>query len=206
MSIKDQFTELRTTGGFGCIYADPPWMYENYSEKGERKNPNQHYDCVTADDLEDMPVRLLAANDCWLFMWATFPCLPQALKLMDEWGFTYSTGLAWAKQSKRSGDKDMDDPDHKLAFGTGYIFRSAAELLLMGRRGKPKLFKREGSRSIRNLIVAPVREHSRKPDSVYDMIELRVPGPYVELFSRSSRAGWAAWGNETGKYDADDRD
>lgn len=203
MSVKDEFLALRTTGGFGCIYADPPWRFENYSAKGERKNPNQHYDCVTTDDLEEFPVRLLAAKDCWLWMWATFPMLPQALRVMDQWGFEYRAGAAWAKQSKLSAGMDLDDPDAKLAFGPGYIFRSAAELLLVGARGKPKLFKRDGSRSIRNLIVEPVREHSRKPDSVYDMIELRVPGPYVEIFSRSSRAGWASWGNETGKFDAD---
>ncbi len=113
--------------------------------------------------------------------------LPEALDLIRAWGFVYKSGAAWGKESKTG---------EKWAFGTGYIFRSAAELLLVGTRGSPPV----KSRSERNIIYAPVREHSRKPDDCYGMIERLYDGPYIELFARNTRPGWAAWGNEVGKY------
>jgi N6-adenosine-specific RNA methylase IME4 len=198
--LDQQFQDLRTAGGFGCIYADPPWAFENYSAKGEAKNPNQHYPCMDVDDLEEMPVRMLAAKNCWLVMWATFPMLPQALRVMDQWGFDYRAGACWVKLSKLS---QADSDDAKMAFGPGYVFRSAAELLLVGARGSPKLLKEPGSRSHRNVILAPVREHSRKPHSAYDLVEARFPGPYIELFARNTRRDWASWGNEVNKHDRD---
>jgi len=118
----------------------------------------------------------------------TAPMLPDALHLMAAWGFKFKTAGAWLKQSK-SGDK--------LAFGTGYIWRSAAEFLLVGTVGAPAW----KSRSVRNAILAPVREHSRKPDEIYGMIEAMVDGPYLELFARARRPGWHAWGFEAGKFD-----
>lgn len=171
-----------------CILADPPWYFRNFSAKGEEKNPVAHYDCMSTDDIAALPVSQLAAPDCALLMWATAPMLPDAISLMSAWGFTFKSAGAWAKQSKTG---------EKWAFGTGYCFRSAAEFFLLGTIGKPKI----QSRSVRNLIVAPVREHSRKPDCQYEMAEQLFEGPYVELFSRTSREGWQSWGNDSGKFE-----
>lgn len=178
----------RPHGGFRTILADPPWKFLNFSAAGEDKNPTAHYDCMTMDEMRAMPVERLAAQNSALFMWATFPMLREGLDLMDAWGFDYRTGGAWGKQSSTGA---------KLAFGTGYIFRSAAELLLVGVRGEPTWT----SRSERNLWLAPVREHSRKPDCVIEMTERLAIGPRLELFARQERPGWTSWGNEVGKFD-----
>ena len=171
---------------YALIYADPPWSFVTYSDRGLKKSAQRHYSCSPAGVLREMAVGDLAAQNSVLAMWATFPMLPQAIGLMDAWGFTYKTGGAWGKMSKGGG---------KVAFGTGYIFRSAAELLLVGTRGKPVW----GNRRTRNLWLAPVREHSRKPDEVRDLLAALVPGPRIELFARSRHEGWDAWGNEVGK-------
>lgn len=187
-----QLLSIRPAGGFGVILADPPWQFENYSEKGEGKNPNQHYPCSSTDEIAAFPVEALAAADCALFMWAIFPMLPDALRVMERWGFTYKSAAPWAKQSP-SGES--------WAFGPGYWFRGAAEILLFGTRGKPSRADSTEARSIRNLIIAPVREHSRKPDDVHRIAETWFPeARKVELFARQRRLGWAAWGNETGKF------
>jgi N6-adenosine-specific RNA methylase IME4 len=177
----------RPYGGFRAIYADPPWSFTNYSPKGHAKGPHAQYRCADLADLKALPVEPLAAQDAALFMWATFPMLPEALELIRAWGFAYKTGGPWAKRSSTG---------NKWAFGTGYIFRSAAELLLVGTRGKPTWL----SKSERNLWVAPIREHSRKPDCVREMIERLAPGPRLELFARESVPGWVGWGDEVGKF------
>lgn len=173
---------------YGCILADPPWYFRNFSAKGEAKNPVAHYDCMDTASLGALPVSQLAAPDCALLMWATAPMLPDAVALMAAWGFTFKSAGAWAKQSSTG---------NAWAFGTGYCFRSAAEFFLLGTIGKPKV----QSRSVRNLIVAPVREHSRKPEAQYEMAETLFAGPYLELFSRAARPGWSAFGDEAGKFE-----
>ncbi|WP_371431361.1 MT-A70 family methyltransferase [Novosphingobium sp.] len=176
--------------GYGALLVDPPWRFSNYSTKGEAKNPVAHYECMTLADLRAMPVGQLAAPDCAMLMWATAPLLPEAVALMAAWGFTFKSAGAWAKQSSTG---------QKWAFGTGYCFRSAAEFFLLGTIGKPRI----KSRSVRNLIVAPVREHSRKPDDQYEMVEQLFDGPYAEVFSRANRAGWDSFGDEAGKFDTE---
>jgi len=174
-------------GAYGTIVADPPWYFRNYSKRGERKNPVTHYACIDLDDIKALSVGQLAAPDCALVLWATWPMLPQALEVMEAWGFTYKTGGAWAKQSKTG---------KKWHFGTGYIFRSASEPYLVGTRGQPTI----RARNVRNLVVAPVREHSRKPEELYTEIEQLFEGPRCELFAREERSGWDAWGLEAGKF------
>lgn len=181
------FADLRMFG-YGAILADPPWYFRNYSAAGEAKNPVAHYACMSTDDIAALPVSQLAAPDCALIMWATAPMLPAGIEVMRRWGFTFKSAGAWAKQSSTG---------EKWAFGAGYCFRSAAEFFLLGTIGKPKI----KSRSIRNLIVAPVREHSRKPEQMHDDVERLFDGPYAELFARSTRPGWDGWGNEVGKLD-----
>jgi N6-adenosine-specific RNA methylase IME4 len=172
-----------TPEGYGCILADPPWQFRNRSAKGMAKNPERHYDCMDVNAISEMRVANIAAENSALLLWATAPMLPAAFYVMSSWGFDYKTTAAWAKQS-RTGNA--------WAFGTGYIMRSAAEFLLVGTRGRPKV----QNRSTRNLIVAPVQEHSRKPDCVHAMAEALYTGPYVELFARRHVSGWNCWGNQ----------
>src|SRR5690606_4059918 len=128
--------------------ADPPWRFRTFSAKGEGRSPSRHYACMDIAELAALPVGQLAAPDAALILWATAPLLPQAVWLMEQWGFAYKSAGAWAKQSTSSA---------RWAFGTGYLLRSAAEFFLLGTIGRPRI----RSRAVRNLIVAPVREHSR---------------------------------------------
>jgi N6-adenosine-specific RNA methylase IME4 len=164
----------------GVILCDPAWNFVTYSWKGWRKSAHAHYPCMDLDEILALPVATLAAPDCILVLWSTQVHLLHAIAALQAWGFTFTTMGAWAKQSKTG---------RCWQFGTGYLLRSATEPFLIGRRGRP----RQLSRSVRNLIVAPVREHSRKPDEMYELIEAAWAGPYVELFARYPRAGWHQW-------------
>ena len=174
---------------YGLILADPPWHFRLRSAKGEGKSPQRHYRTMTLPDIQALPVADLAARDCALVMWATSPLLPEAMETLACWGFAYKATGVWAKQSSTG---------RRWQFGTGYGYRSAAEFWLLGTRGAPKRI----SRSIRNLIVAPVREHSRKPDQMHADLEALFPGPRLELFGREAREGWTVRGNEVGKFGA----
>ncbi len=175
-------------GAYGLILADPPWSFLTRSDKGKGKSPDRHYGCMSLDDIKALPVRDLAAKDCALVMWATAPMLPRAIGLMADWGFIFKTSGAWAKQSKTGAS---------WAFGTGYLLRSAAEFWIVGTIGKPAI----GSRSVRNLIVAPTREHSRKPDDLHKSLEQLFPCERrCELFARQQREGWEVFGNESDKF------
>jgi len=174
-------------GPFSTIYADPPWRFATRSAKGLLGRP-QHYGRMTQDELLDLPVGEIAAKDSALFLWTTFPHLEFALAVIRAWGFDYRTGGSWAKRTKTG---------RAWMFGLGYVFRGASELLLVGVKGNPTWT----SKSIRNLWTDPVREHSRKPDSVRADIERLTVGPRVELFARESVPGWTSWGLETTKFD-----
>ena len=172
---------------YGVIMADPPWRYENWSPAGEAKNPKAQYECMPTEELKAMPVSHLASDTCLLFLWATFPMLPDALEVMEAWGFSYVTGGAWHKRTKRG----------KSAFGTGYVLRSAAEPFLIGRIGRPDY----GSKSERNVIFANAREHSRKPDRAYALLERLCLRTFkLDLFSCQQRPGWDAWGDQMDKF------
>lgn len=174
---------------YGLILADPPWRFRTWGEHNQHKSPSKHYDLMTLDDLKALPVSQLATDHAVLVMWAVPPMVPQAIDLMSAWGFKYKTFGSWAKQSKTG---------RKWAFGTGYIFRSACEPYIVGTIGEPKI----GARDVRNLIVAPVREHSRKPDEMHANLERLFPCvARAELFARESRTGWETWGNQTTKFD-----
>jgi N6-adenosine-specific RNA methylase IME4 len=175
-------------GPFGCILADPPWRFRLYSPKGEEKSPQAQYATMSMEEIAALPVRGLANPEgCALVMWCTAPILGEAIDILRAWGFSYSSAGAWAKQGKAGGG---------WTFGTGYRYRSAAEFWLLGTIGQPEQL----ARNVRNLIVAPVREHSRKPDEMHQAIERQWRGPYLELFAREQRPGWVAWGNEVGKF------
>lgn len=187
---------------YGAIYADPPWSFLTRSDKGKDRSPENHYDCMTLDEIKALPVHELAAKDCALFMWTIDTHLPMALDVISAWGFTFKTkAFNWVKLNRGydelprlSKRADMDMPYFK---GMGFWTRANPEDCLLATTGAPK----RQSKSVRRLIVAKVREHSRKPEEARERIEELVPGPYVELFSRSGRPGWDAMGNEVGKFD-----
>jgi N6-adenosine-specific RNA methylase IME4 len=175
-------------GAYGVILADPPWRFVTWSQTRQYKAPAQHYPVMGLDTIKALPVADLAAPDCLLLLWATQAQLHQAFSVMQCWGFEFKSSGAWAKQSPTGA---------KWAFGTGFLLRSAAEFWLIGTRGRPK----PESRSERNLIVASVREHSRKPDQAYEMLERMFPSQRrCELFARFSRPGWDQWGLEIEKF------
>ncbi len=189
---------------YGVIYADPPWKYKMYSEKGELKSPQAQYECMNFDDLVAMRDDVIFASgpNAVCVMWAIFPMLDKAIQLMNAWGFRFVTGGAWQKVTEHG----------KRAFGQGYVFRGSAEVFLIGAIGSPKL----KNRSTRNALVtgdvpaslndlgvsvfSKLREHSRKPDEMRVLIEELFEGPYLEMFARSSRRGWDVFGNETEKF------
>lgn len=160
-------------GTFDVVYADPPWSYY----LGLRGDPELHYNTMPVDEICELEVP--TADDAVLFLWATNPKLPQALEVMERWGFTYKTNLVWIK------DK----------IGTGYYFRAKHELLLLGTKGKIPA-PMENCRP-HSVLSSPRREHSQKPNEIYDFIEVMYPGRnYLELFARNKREGWTVWGDE----------
>jgi N6-adenosine-specific RNA methylase IME4 len=188
MSAPAPFEGLRMFG-YKIIHADPAWSFENWSEKGEDRNPNRHYETMGVDEIAALPVGHLASGDCALFLWVCDPLLDQALHVMRAWGFRYTTvAFTWAKRTK------LDNGWH---LGTGYYTRANPETCLLGMMGS--LPRRDAG--VRQLIVEPVREHSRKPDRVADDI-VRLFGdlPRVELFARTARPGWESWGDQISRF------
>lgn len=184
---------IHGSSGYRAIYADPPWRFRTWSETNQAKSPSRHYALMTMDELKKLPVGELAAPDSAIFMWAVNPMLPHALELMGAWGFKYATvAFTWAKRTPTDG---------AWHFGLGYWTRQNTEQCLLGVRGKPKVLKSAGS--VRQLIVEPRREHSRKPDRIRTDIERLISGPYLELFARSSAPGWDCWGNQTDRFDVE---
>jgi N6-adenosine-specific RNA methylase IME4 len=155
-----------------------------YSRKGKGRSAEAHYDCLSLPDIKALPVVEWAAPDCALFLWATDPSLPQALEVIARWGFAYKTvAFTWVKTTKDGAG---------FPIGCGYWRRANPEQCLLATRGRPQRLLR----SVRQLIVAPRRLHSQKPDETRERIEALVPGPYLELFARERRPGWDCWGSE----------
>lgn len=188
---------LPNAGSYRCILADPPWLHTTRSAKGQTSRaPSAHYPTMTLAQIKAMGVRDIAARDCHLFLWTTWPRLPVALDVMKAWGFSYSSGfLTWVKLNPRRADM-MFFSDADFHLGMGYTSRKNSEVCLLGRRGNPK----RNSKAVRELLIAARREHSRKPDESFSRIETYCDGPRVELFARQTRPGWDALGNETTKF------
>lgn len=192
--MEADIVNLRPFGGFGVVLADPPWSFENFSALGEAKSAKRHYPCMPTSEICRMPVASLTGTDAALFLWATFPMLPDAMRVVQAWGFTYRSAAPWAKRSRKG---------HGWAFGPGYWWRGASELLIFATRGSPRRADSKAARSIRNLIVAPLREHSRKPEDAHTTAEAWFPAARkIELFARAPRDGWTVWGNQTDKFEA----
>lgn len=177
-------------GKYQIIYADPPWHFKTYSKKGQKKSPSAHYPTMSLKELKELPIADIADRNALLFLWVYTPSIPQALEVMQAWGFTYKTiGFNWVKTSKHNSEN--------LPLGCGFYTRKQTELCLIGRRGKSLKRLR---RNIGEVILQPRRQHSRKPDEVREMIDLMYAGLKLELFSRTRVPGWAAHGNELGLF------
>lgn len=191
---------------FGCILADPPWHFRARTALQTRnfkcaRDAEKHYAVMGLDDIKAMPVKDLAAPDAHLFIWTTGPCLRQTFEVMEAWGFRYSAvAFTWVKL-KRSIDtrqlRVLPTAESDLHVGLGLTTRKNAEFCLLGRRGSA----RRNAKDVREIILSPVREHSRKPDEAARRIERYCDGPYLELFARAPREGWTVWGNETSKFE-----
>lgn len=179
---------LHKTGlrSYTTILADPPWQFQNRTGKMAPEHRRLlRYPTMTLSEIMALPVSRLAAPTAHLYLWVPNALLQEGLKVMDAWGFGYKTNIVWYKVRQDGG------PDGR---GVGFYFRNVTELLLFGLRGSMRTLK--PGRTQVNLVSTRKREHSRKPDEVYDLIEQCSPGPYVELFARFRRTGWDQWGNE----------
>lgn len=186
-TVKDLQDLVKAGEQFGVILADPPWPFDTWSDKGKDRSPENHYETMTVEAIAAMPVGDLAAKDCALVLWVTWPHLQSGLEVLEAWGFTYKTlAFAWVKQNKKGGG---------LFTGTGKWTRANTEIALLGTRGAPARLNGD----VHQVIASPVMEHSRKPAEAHKRIERLVAGPYLELFARRTRPGWKTWGNQVPK-------
>tara|TARA_A100001011_G_C13911317_1_gene675201 strand:- start:45 stop:608 length:564 start_codon:yes stop_codon:yes gene_type:complete len=178
---------------YNIIYADPPWRYW----MGGNKNQSNHYDCLEINDIANLPVKNISEKNCLLFVWVTFPILDLSFKVIQDWGFKYSTcAFVWVKTNKNFKIDQMSflpEDNFNSFWGLGSWTRSNAEICLLAKKGSIE----RKSRSVHQLIYDPVREHSRKPDCVRDkIVQLCGDLPKIELFARQKHDGWDCWGNE----------
>ena len=172
---------------FATIYADPPWRFQNRTGKVAPENKKlNRYETMDLEEIKAMPVAEVAASKSHLYLWVPNALLPEGLEVMKAWGFEYKGNIVWEKVRKDGM------PDGR---GVGFYFRNVTELLLFGIKGSNNRTLAP-ARSQVNLIRTMKREHSRKPDEIIPIIEACSPGPYLELFARGDREGWAMWGNQ----------
>lgn len=180
---------LEQHGGhrFATILADPPWQFQNRTGKVAPEHKRlSRYGTMHLEDIMALPVSKIAADTAHLYLWVPNALLPEGLRVLEAWGFQYKSNLVWHKIRKDGG------PDGR---GVGFYFRNVTELVLFGVRGKNARTLDPG-RSQVNFLATQKREHSRKPDEFYSIVESCSPGPYLEMFARGARAGWHVWGNQ----------
>lgn len=176
----------KVPGRYSTILADPPWQFQNRTGKVAPEHRRLlRYPTLELQEIMDLPVGQLAAAQAHLYLWVPNALLQEGLQVLKAWGFTYKSNLVWLKVRKDGG------PDGR---GVGFYFRNVTELLLFGVRGSLRTL-RPGRTQV-NLLATRKREHSRKPDEIYPLIQACSPGPYLELFARFARDGWSQWGNE----------
>lgn len=181
---------FNTDKKYSIIYADPPWEYrQSGSLKKSRGMARKHYKTMRTEEICSLPVRDLKTDDAILFLWATFPNIAEALKVMEAWGFTYKTAaFVWVKTNKRT---------LSLFWGMGAYTRANAEVCLIGISKNTKAKDIVKSHSIHQVIISPIEEHSKKPDEIRERIaKLLGDVPKIELFARREVSGWDCWGNE----------
>lgn len=168
---------------YDIIYADPPWSFRTWSDKGKGRSAEKHYNTMTKTDIQQLQVP--SSDNCVLFLWVTSPCLIEGIELCKAWGFEYKTvGFIWIKTNKKAPS---------LFWGMGYWTRANAEYCLIATKGKPKRI----NAGVHQVVMSPVRKHSQKPDEVRDRIVKLVGDlPRIELFARETSEGWDSWGDE----------
>ncbi len=177
---------LLKEGPYSTILADPPWQFQNRTGKVAPEHKRLlRYPTMELKEIMELPVSKIAAAQSHLYLWVPNALLLEGLKVMEAWGFTYKSNLVWYKVRKDGG------PDGR---GVGFYFRNVTEIILFGVRGSMRTL--QPGRTQVNILSSRKREHSRKPDEIYDLIESCSPGPYFELFARFQRPGWDQWGNE----------
>jgi N6-adenosine-specific RNA methylase IME4 len=172
---------------FSTVLADPPWQFTNKTGKVAPEHKRlSRYGTMTLEAIKALPVGEIATTPAHLYLWCPNAMLPEGLAVMQAWGFTYKSNIVWHKVRKDGGSDGR---------GVGFYFRNVTEVILFGVRGKNARTLAPGRRQV-NLLATRKREHSRKPDEQYKIIEACSPGPYLELFARGARRGWASWGNQ----------
>lgn len=194
MSASDDLLQAVGKQKFATVLADPPWQFENRTGKMAPEHKRlQRYPTMALQAIKDLPVEAIVADTAHLYLWVPNALLAEGMQVMEHWGFTYKTNLVWYKIRKDGG------PDRR---GVGFYFRNVTEIILFGVRGKNARTLQPG-RSQENIIATRKREHSRKPDEQYDLIEACSPGPFIELFARGPRPNWVVWGNQAEDYTPD---
>ncbi|RKR28303.1 N6-adenosine-specific RNA methylase IME4 [Acidovorax sp. 93] len=186
-SASQNFSNFVAGRKFKTILADPPWQFQNRTGKVAPEHKRlSRYGTLTLDDIKALPVAEAAADTAHLYLWVPNALLPDGLAVMQAWGFQYKSNIIWQKIRKDGG------PDGR---GVGFYFRNVTEILLFGTRGKNARTLQAGRTQV-NIMNTRKREHSRKPDEQYPLITSCSPGPYLEMFARGKREGWAIWGNQ----------
>lgn len=176
---------------FATVLADPPWQFQNRTGKMAPEHKRlSRYPTLTLQEIKDIPVEAAVEDTAHLYLWVPNALLSEGLQVMDCWGFTYKTNIIWYKVRKDGG------PDRR---GVGFYFRNVTEMILFGVRGKNARTLKQG-RIQPNIIASQKREHSRKPDEQYEIIESCSRGPFLEMFARGNRNGWYSWGNQADDY------
>lgn len=190
-SVAEEFTQSCAGLECGTILADPPWQFANRTGKMAPEHRRlSRYATLTLPEIKSIPVGLAAASRCHLYLWVPNALLQEGLEVMEAWGFTYKTNLVWHKVRKDGG------PDGR---GVGFYFRNTTELVLFGAKGRLRTLE-AGRRQV-NIVKSRKREHSRKPDEMYQLIETCSPGPYLELFARGKFSDhWRVWGDQAQDY------
>lgn len=191
MNISDDLLEFVGNRKFSTVLADPPWQFQNRTGKmaPEHKRLNR-YPTMSLQEIKDLPVEVIAADTAHLYLWVPNALLAEGMQVMENWGFKYKTNIIWYKIRKDGG------PDRR---GVGFYFRNVTEMILFGIRGNHARTLQPG-RSQENILTSRKREHSRKPDEQYQLIESCSRGPFIELFARGPRNGWIVWGNQAHEY------
>lgn len=180
-------------GKFSTILADPPWRFSNSTGKVAPEHKRlSRYPTLSLKEIKEIPVGDAAKEQSHLYLWVPNALIKEGLETLESWGFTYKTNLIWYKIRKDGG------PDGR---GVGFYFRNVTEIILFGIKGKMRTLS--PGRSQVNIIASRKREHSRKPDELYDIIEACSPGPYLEMFARGARENWTVWGNQSEEYNID---
>lgn len=177
---------------FSTVLADPPWRFQNRTGKMAPEHRRlSRYDTLSIEEIKALPVADVTSEPAHLYLWVPNALVPEGIEVLRAWGFEYKTNIVWHKIRKDGG------PDGR---GVGFYFRNVSELVLFGIRGKKARTLDPGRRQV-NFLATQKREHSRKPDELYDIIEACSRGPYLELFARGTRPNWVGWGNQSDSYE-----